>query len=136
MLVALTVSHRLVCGRAWLFFLIAELLVVLACREYAALARSTRAAVPAVAGDRGGRAHLRVVRACWHLAAPLPVPLDLVLLTSFVTIAAMSIGSWSGSGDAVASVAAAACCRALSRPAARRDAVDPREPRPGQRCSC
>ncbi len=91
---------------AWLFLLVAELLVVLACREFIALARASGLTLPAVAST------LAAALACVSFArAPFggsaSIPLELVLMTALPAIGALSLSSWRGGNDAVASVAAA-----------------------------
>jgi phosphatidate cytidylyltransferase len=91
---------------AWLFLLIALLLVVLACHEYAGLARAGGIAIPTTASA------LAAVLTCASFArepfgSPVSIPLDLVLMTAFVAVGALSLASWDGGHDAVAGVAAA-----------------------------
>lgn len=90
---------------AWLFLLVGELLVVLACYEYGTLARASRLPVPLVLST------LAAAAACASFSRALPgmttLPLDLALLTAMVAIGAVSLARWSGGGDAIASVSAA-----------------------------
>jgi phosphatidate cytidylyltransferase len=90
----------------WLFLLIAELLVVLACQEFAALARASRLPFPTVVST------LAAALTCASFAQGTFgtagwLTLDLVLMTSLIAIATQSIGSWRGGGDAVAAASAA-----------------------------
>ena len=91
---------------AWLFLCIAELLVVLACHEFAALARASQLPFPFVVST------LAAALVCASFARTpfgghTRVPLDLVLMTAFVTLGALSLTSWRGGRDGVASAAAA-----------------------------
>ena len=91
---------------AWLFLLVAELLVVIACHEYAALARSSSLPFPTVVSTAAA------MLACASfsrggLGGSVSVPLDLVLLTALVAIGALSLASWRGGNDALASASAA-----------------------------
>ena len=89
-----------------LFLLVAELLLVLACREYVGLARATRLHVPAVLSTVATAvtcATFTRLVANW----PLSISLDVVLLASFLTIGAYELLAWRPGTDAVASVAAA-----------------------------
>lgn len=91
---------------AWLFLLIAVLLVVLACHEFAALAHASRLPFPTVVST----AAAALTCASFSHAVfggAVSIPLDLVLLTAFVAIGALSLGSWRGGADAVASASAA-----------------------------
>ena len=104
-LIALAVSAVWL-SPAWLFLVVAELLLVLACHEFAGLARASDLPYPSVVATLaaglvcasfarvafGGRAH---------------VPLDVVLMTAAVGLGAMSLTSWRGGRDALASAAAA-----------------------------
>jgi phosphatidate cytidylyltransferase len=91
---------------ALLFLLVAELLVILACHEYATLSRAAHLPIPTVLST------VAAALACASFSrAPLgavaSVPIDAVLLTAFVAIGAVSLARWQGGGDAVASVASA-----------------------------
>ena len=90
-----------------LFLLVAELLLILACREYVGLARATRLQVPAVLSTVATAAacatFTRLV-ANW----PLAISLDVVLLASFLMIGAYELVAWRPGTDALASAAAAA----------------------------
>ena len=91
---------------AWLFLLIAVTLVGLACHEYADLARASDLRVPAVIAT----AAAMLTCASFGRAAfggTAWIPLDLILMTAFVAVGALSLGSWRGGKDAVASASAA-----------------------------
>lgn len=104
-LIALTVA-AVWYSPAWLFLLIAVAVVGLACREYAGLARASALPFPTVVATVAamltcasfGRASFGGTG--W-------IPLDLILMTAFVACGALSLGSWSGGKDAVASASAA-----------------------------
>jgi phosphatidate cytidylyltransferase len=104
-LIALTV------GAVWyspasLFLVIALILVVLGCHEYAGLARACGLTVPTVVMTAAAVltcasfARTALGGAAW-------IPLDLILMTVFVAVGALSLGTWRGGDDAVASVSAA-----------------------------
>ena len=90
---------------AWLFLLIAELLVILACYEFAGLVRASALTFPTVV------ATIAAALTCAAFSRATPgrgtVPLDLVLMTALVAIGALSLVSWRGGTDAVASASAA-----------------------------
>jgi phosphatidate cytidylyltransferase len=91
---------------AWLFLVVAEVLVVLACTELGALARASGLRFPtAVATAAAMLACASFGRTAF--GGQFVVPLDLVLLTALVAIGALSMGSWRGGNDALASTSAA-----------------------------
>ena len=88
------------------FLGVAEVLLLLACREYAGLARASALDVPAVVPG------VAAVLTCASFAPVglgwlAPVPLDVVLVSAFVAVGATALSRWRGGRDAVASVAAA-----------------------------
>jgi phosphatidate cytidylyltransferase len=92
---------------ASLFLLVAEVLLVLACREYVGLARASKLNVPAVLSTVAAAiacATLSQLAAGW----PLSISLDVVLLASFLMMAFNELVVWRSGADAVASVSAAA----------------------------
>jgi phosphatidate cytidylyltransferase len=90
---------------AWLFLIIAELLLVLACHEFAGLATASGLPFPSVVSTlAAGLVCASFARAAFGGSAR--VPLDLVLMTAFVALGAVSLTSWKGGRDAVASAAA------------------------------
>jgi phosphatidate cytidylyltransferase len=88
------------------FLIVAELLLVLACYEYVALARASKLQMPAILPTIAAAAvcstFSRIV-ADW----PLLLTLDLVLLVSFLMIAGYETIAWRPGTDAVGSAAAA-----------------------------
>ena len=91
---------------AALFFLVAEALVVLACHEYAGLARTSGLPIPAAlstAATAVACASFTGLADAWHLL----IPLDAVLIIAFLTIAVDTMYAWSGGRDALASAGAA-----------------------------
>ena len=89
-----------------LFLAIAALLLVLACREYAALAGASGLEIPLVVSTAASLlTAASFARAA--LGGAFEVPLDAVLMSACVATGAMSLGRWRGGGDAVASVSAA-----------------------------
>ena len=89
-----------------LFFIIAEVLLVMACREYAGLARASGLRLPVALST----AAAAVVCACFtRLALPRgwAIQLDVAILAAFFAIALSAMRSWSGGRDALASAAAA-----------------------------
>jgi phosphatidate cytidylyltransferase len=87
---------------ALVFFLVAEALLLLAFREYLALARSSGLKVPAAA------AAAAAALACAAFSRSLATaPLDVVLMTALVVLAALAMSGWSRGKDALGSAAAA-----------------------------
>ena len=89
-----------------LFLIVAELLLVLACREYVGLARASRLHVPAVLSTVATAftcATFTQLGARWQLT----LPLDVVLLDSLLMIGGYEMLVWRAGTDAVASVSAA-----------------------------
>jgi phosphatidate cytidylyltransferase len=104
---------------AFLFILVAELLLVLAFIEYARLAAASGVQIPAVP------AGIATVIASIGMGSPLPpdmlltssdcpcgiwlpaVNLDVVLLSGFVTLASLTLTTWRGDRDAVSRASAA-----------------------------
>lgn len=104
-LIALTVA-AVWYSPAWLFLVIALVLVALACHEYGALARASNLAYPpALATAAAALTCASFARDGFGGAGR--VPLDLVLMTAFVAIGALSLGSWRGGNNALASASAA-----------------------------
>src|SRR5262245_10434677 len=91
---------------AGLFLIVAELLLVLACYEFVGLARTSKLQTPAILATIAAAAvcstFSRIV-ADW----PLLLTLDLVLLVSFLMIAAYETIVWRPGTDAVGSASAA-----------------------------
>jgi phosphatidate cytidylyltransferase len=85
---------------AWIFLIAAEGLLLLAFTEYAALARTGRLEVPGVA------AGLATALTAGAFAAASPVPLEVVLLSAFIVLGALSLPRWAGGRDALALAAA------------------------------
>jgi phosphatidate cytidylyltransferase len=88
---------------AWLFFLIAEALVVLACHEFGSLVRASDAPFPAVLSTS---AAMLTCASFAHAAfgGRVAVPLDLALITAFIAVASLTLTTWRGGRDAVALV--------------------------------
>lgn len=88
----------------WLFLVLAELLLLLACRELVTLAKQSRLALPATASTLAAA----LVCASFSQAAfaGQRVALDVVLISAFVTLGALSLASWRGGDDALAGVSA------------------------------
>ncbi|MGE5246441.1 MAG: phosphatidate cytidylyltransferase [Betaproteobacteria bacterium] len=94
---------------AWLFFLAGELLLVGAFVEYARLAAACDLPIPrAVAGVAAALTSIGVSSTFWVNDTPLgtAVFLDAALMSAFVVLAALSLGSWRGGRDAIARVSA------------------------------
>jgi phosphatidate cytidylyltransferase len=89
-----------------LFLIVAEVLLVLACREYVGLARASTLHVPALLATV---ATAVTCASFTHLAAKWQVTLslDVVLLAAFLMIAGYQLVAWRSGTDAVASAAAA-----------------------------
>jgi phosphatidate cytidylyltransferase len=91
----------------WLYFLAGELLLVGAYVEYARLAEAVGAGVPVVAGGVAtGLVSIGVTSTLWVNDAPLgtAVFLDAALMSAFVVLATLSIGSWRGEREILARV--------------------------------
>ena len=89
-----------------LFLLIAELLVVLACREYATLARASGLEIPFAVSVS---ASMLTVAAFAPIAlrALFWAPVDTVLMSALVATGAVSLARWNGERDAMAQVSSA-----------------------------
>ena len=91
---------------AAMFFIVAEVLLALACREYVGLARASRLNAPAVLSTVAAGvacATFTQFAASW----PLLLSLDIVLAVSFLTLAGYQMFAWRPGIDAVGSAAAA-----------------------------
>ena len=82
------------------FFAVAELVLVLGFVEYAALARSSGLPVPFVP------ACAAAMLTCAAFTGALSAPIDVVLMTAFVALAALTLTAWNGGRDAVGLAAA------------------------------
>lgn len=91
---------------ATLFFAVAELLLVLAFIEYVALARAGGLAVP---GAPAGVAAALVCAAFTRIGfgGISGAPIDVVLMSAFIALSAMSLARWSGGPDALPRAAVA-----------------------------
>jgi phosphatidate cytidylyltransferase len=86
---------------AMMFFAVAECLLVLAFHEYAAMARTAGFAVPALP------AAVATLLTAAAFAPGLQLPLDVVLMTAFVALGALTLTIWrDGSRDALGLAAA------------------------------
>jgi len=85
---------------AAVFIGVAELLLVLGFVEYAAMARSSGLPVPALP------ACAAAMLTCAAFAGGLAAPIDVVLMTAFVALAALTLTAWSGGRDALGLAAA------------------------------
>jgi phosphatidate cytidylyltransferase len=88
-------------GVVWLapdavFFVVAELLVALACVEYASIARASGLALAAAP------AAVAAMLTCSAFTRTLSVALDVVLMTALVAIGALSLTLWRGGREALA----------------------------------
>ncbi len=88
------------------FLLIAESLLVLACREYGILARASGVGIP-LAVSTSAAMLTAAAFAPIALRALFWAPVDTVLMSAFVAVGAMSLARWEGGRDAIASVSAA-----------------------------
>jgi phosphatidate cytidylyltransferase len=91
---------------ASLFLIVAEILLVLACREYVGLAHASHLNIPGVLSTVAAAvtcATLSQLAAGW----PLSISLDVVLLASFLMIAGYQLVVWRSGTDAIASASAA-----------------------------
>lgn len=92
-----------------LFLAVAELLLVLGCIEYVGLARAVDLDVPMVPATAGAAlTSLGVTSTYWIHGSPRSAAtLDVVIITAFVALAAVSMARWRGARDALAETAAA-----------------------------
>jgi phosphatidate cytidylyltransferase len=93
----------------WVFFAVAELVLVLAFAEYARLAEAGGVPVPAiVAGTAAVFTSIGVSSTLWvgDEIAGTAVALDVILMTAFVLLASIAIATWRGERDALARAAA------------------------------
>lgn len=91
---------------ALLFLIAAEGVLLIACVEYAALARASGASIPIVVSSVAAAATCAAfARLAFGGFAWLPI--DAVLMTAFVAVAASTVGSWRGGPEALASTALA-----------------------------
>jgi phosphatidate cytidylyltransferase len=90
---------------AILFLLVAEALLVMACVEYASLARAAGLSIPAVVSAVA--AALTAASFARLAFGGYPrLPIDAVLMTALVACGALSLTRWQGGRDALASAAA------------------------------
>lgn len=83
----------------WLFFLVAEVLLVLAFVEYARLAEGSGYRIPTIAAGFGTVAASIGVTSSYRIGDEIvanAIALDAALLSAFVVLAAMSLLSWRG----------------------------------------
>jgi phosphatidate cytidylyltransferase len=95
---------------SWLFFAVGELLLIGAFVEYARLAAACDLPIPrVVAGVATVLASIGVTSTFWVNETPIgtAVFLDVVLMSAFVVLAALSLVSWRGEREALARVSAA-----------------------------
>jgi phosphatidate cytidylyltransferase len=86
------------------FFIVAELLLVLGFTEYAGLAKASHLQVPAVPACAA--AMLTCAAFAPFAVGGLSVPIDVVLLSAFVALGALTLPRWNGGGDAIGLAAA------------------------------
>lgn len=94
---------------AWLFFLVAEALLVLAFVEYARLAEGSGYPIPMLAAGVATIAASIGVTSSYRIGDEIvanAIALDAALLSAFVVLAAMSLLSWRGGQDALGRAAA------------------------------
>jgi phosphatidate cytidylyltransferase len=92
------------------FFLVAELLLVLAFVEYAGLASAAGLPIPLVASGAAAVVTSMGITSSIRIGDEVltnAIALDAVLTSSFVVLAALSLTSWTGGRDALARAAAA-----------------------------
>ena len=77
------------------FFLVAEVFLVLGLVEYVALARASGLPVPAFPSG------VAAMLTCAAVARGVPVPLDVVLMSALVALGALTLTAWNGGRDAV-----------------------------------
>jgi phosphatidate cytidylyltransferase len=89
---------------AVLFLAVAEILLVLAYREYVALAAASGLAVPPVAG---AVAAATVCAGFSRVLAGASLPLDTLLISALIALAGLTMAVWRGGRDAVGTTAVA-----------------------------
>ena len=89
-----------------LFLAIAETLLVLACREYASLARASGLPIP-LAVSMSAAMLTSAAFAPIALRALFWAPVDTVLMSAFIAVGAVSLVRWQGERDALAHVSSA-----------------------------
>ena len=95
---------------SWLFFLVAEAVLLLAFTEYARLAAACGVPIPAVAaGAATMLASVGITSTAWadDRVVGTAIGLDSVLMSAFVALGAMTLVSWRGDRDALGRTAAA-----------------------------
>ena len=93
-----------------LFFVVAEILLLLAFIEYSRLAEAAGVPLPVVAaGAMTLQASIGVSSMEWvgHTVAATAIALDAILMSGFVLLAALTLTSWKGDRDALQRAAAA-----------------------------
>src|SRR5204862_3132035 len=78
-----------------IFFLVAEVFLVLGLVEYVALARVSGRPVPALPSG------VAAMLTCAAVARGVPVPLDAVLISALVALGALTLTAWNGGRDAL-----------------------------------
>jgi phosphatidate cytidylyltransferase len=86
---------------AWLFLTVAELLIVLACREFATLARAGDMPFPSTLATSAAML-TSVSFARLAFGGHVAVPLDVALITAVVAAGAVALPAWAGGRGAVA----------------------------------
>jgi phosphatidate cytidylyltransferase len=85
-----------------IFFAVAELLLVLAFQEYSTLARTAGLPIPAIPSG------LAAMLTCAAFAPAMGVPLDVILMSAFVALAAFTLVMWSNGSPGSPAVGLAA----------------------------
>ncbi len=98
-------------GAVWfapplVFLLVAEIVLLLACREYGQLARASAVAIPLTVSMSAAMLTVAAF-APIALRALFWAPVDTVLMSAFVTLGALTLVRWQGGHDAIALVSAA-----------------------------
>jgi phosphatidate cytidylyltransferase len=108
--VLLTIAVAVVWFAPPVFFLaVAELVLVAGCVEYVGLARASGLDVPFAPAAMGAAlTSLGIASTYWIGGIPRSAAvLDVVLMTSFIALAAVTLAEWRGERDALARIAAA-----------------------------
>jgi phosphatidate cytidylyltransferase len=91
-----------------LFFVVAEVLLLLAFIEYSRLSSAVGYPLPAVAsGVATLLTSVGVTSTHWGLGSHTGAPLDAILMSAFVALAAMALTTWRGDRDGLGRVSAA-----------------------------
>jgi phosphatidate cytidylyltransferase len=93
-----------------LFLITAEVLLILACTEFASMARASGIVMPVVSSTAAAAltaASFAGLALAGRTAGVMAAPVDVVLMTALITLGAVALTSWTGGPHALAAAAAA-----------------------------